>query len=107
MKRIGEDVAEKLTMCQASSQSGHAGANGPAQVRNHHTKHQWQPTSSTRHSTTGLLAQGAGGGTGPPTLYRQEAIFGRAGLAYSPIHAGAGVGICGVRLQPLVDALQS
>lgn len=39
-------------------------------------------------------------------LYRQEAIFGRAGLAIPRSTLGAWVGVCGVRLQPLVDALK-
>ena len=39
-------------------------------------------------------------------LYRQEAIFGRAGLAIPRSTLAAWVGVCGVRLQPLVDALK-
>ena len=39
-------------------------------------------------------------------LYRQEAIFGRAGFAIPRSTLGAWVGSCGVRLQPLVDALR-
>lgn len=40
-------------------------------------------------------------------LYRQEAIFGRAGLAIPRSTLGAWVGSCGVQLQPLVDALKA
>ena len=40
-------------------------------------------------------------------LYRQEAIFGRAGLAIARSTLGAWVGSCGVQLQPLVDALKA
>jgi len=40
-------------------------------------------------------------------LYRQEAIFGRAGLALPRSTLGAWVGVCGLRLQPLVDALKA
>ncbi len=40
-------------------------------------------------------------------LYRQEAIFGRAGLAISRSTLASWVGQCGVQLQPLVDALKS
>ena len=40
-------------------------------------------------------------------LYRQEAIFGRAGLAIPRSTLAAWVGQCGVHLQPLVDALRS
>src|SRR6202050_5359280 len=39
-------------------------------------------------------------------LYRQEAIFGRAGLALSRSTLAEWVGACGVRLQPLVEAMK-
>lgn len=39
-------------------------------------------------------------------LYRQERIFERAGLAIAQSTLGAWVGVCGVRWQPLVDALR-
>ncbi len=42
----------------------------------------------------------------PPSLvYRQEQIFARAGVAIPRSTLGAWVGMCGVQLQPLVDAL--
>jgi transposase len=37
-------------------------------------------------------------------LYRLERIFARAGLAIPQSTLGEWVGVCGVRLQPLVDA---
>ena len=40
-------------------------------------------------------------------LYRQTPIFGRAGLAIPSSTLGAWVGVCGVRLQPLIDALRA
>jgi transposase len=40
-------------------------------------------------------------------LYRQERIFGRAGVALPRSTLAQWVGICGVQLQPLVDALKS
>lgn len=40
-------------------------------------------------------------------LYRQENIFARAGLALPRSTLGQWVGVCGVRLQPLVDALRA
>jgi hypothetical protein len=40
-------------------------------------------------------------------LYRQEAIFERAGLAIPRSTLAAWVGVCGVRLQPLVDAMKA
>jgi transposase len=39
-------------------------------------------------------------------LYRQEQIFGRAGVALPRSTLAQWVGICGVQLQPLVDALK-
>jgi len=40
-------------------------------------------------------------------LYRQERIFGRAGLAISRSTLAEWVGACGVQLQPLVNALRN
>lgn len=40
-------------------------------------------------------------------LYRQQTIFGRAGVALPRSTLGAWIGICGLRLQPLVDALKT
>jgi len=40
-------------------------------------------------------------------LYRQEGIFARAGFAIPRSTLGAWVGVCGVQLQPLVDALRT
>jgi hypothetical protein len=40
-------------------------------------------------------------------LYRQEAIFERAGLAIPRSTLAAWVGVCGARLQPLVDAMKA
>jgi len=40
-------------------------------------------------------------------LYRQEAIFGRAGLALPRSTLAQWVGACGVRLRPLVDAMKA
>lgn len=39
-------------------------------------------------------------------LYRQEKIFGRAGLPIACSTLAQWVGACGVQLQPLVDALR-
>ena len=39
-------------------------------------------------------------------MYRQEKIFGRAGLAIPRSTLAQWVGTCGVQLQPLVDALR-
>src|SRR5437867_13277554 len=40
-------------------------------------------------------------------LYRQEGIFERAGVAIPRSTLAQWVGVCGVRLQPLVDALRA
>jgi transposase len=40
-------------------------------------------------------------------LYRQEAIFGRAGLALPRSSLAQWVGACGVRLQPLIEAMKA
>ncbi|MPW24123.1 IS66 family transposase, partial [Paraburkholderia sp. CNPSo 3157] len=57
--------------------------------------------------TTGLLAQVLVAKYGDHLpLYRQERIFERAGLAIPQSTLGEWVGVCGVRLQPLVDALR-
>ena len=57
--------------------------------------------------TIGLLAQVLVAKYGDHLpLYRQERIFERAGLAIPQSTLGEWVGVCGVRLQPLVDALR-
>jgi transposase len=57
--------------------------------------------------TAGLLAQVLVAKYGDHLpLYRQERIFERAGLAIPQSTLGEWVGVCGVRLQPLVDALR-
>jgi transposase len=110
IKRIGEDVAERLDYtpgvftverhvrgkwacvhCQTLIQ-----APVPAQVID-----KGIPTS-------GLLAQVlVAKYVDHLPLYRQEAIFGRAGAALSRSTLGQWVGECGVALQPLVDALKT
>ncbi|CAN7258411.1 IS66 family transposase [Pseudomonas brassicacearum] len=109
LKRIGEDVSEKLDytpgvftveqhirgkwvcdQCETLIQ-----APVPAQI------------IDKGIPTAGLLAQVmiAKYGDHLP-LYRQEKIFGRAGLAIPRSTLAQWVGLCGVQLQPLVDALR-
>jgi transposase len=58
--------------------------------------------------TTGLLAQVLVAKFADHLpLYRQEPIFGRAGLAISRSTLAQWVGSCGVQLQPLVDAMRA
>ena len=109
MKRVGEDVAEKLDY-----------APGVFSVERH-IRGKWacakcetiQQAPVEAHvidkgiPTTGLLAQVLVGKYADHLpLYRQEAIFGRAGLAIPRSTLAQWVGTCGVRLQPLVDALK-
>ncbi len=110
MKRIGEDVAEKLdyvpgvfsverhirgkwacAKCETLVQA-------PVQA---HVIDKGIPTS-------GLLAQVLVAKFADHLpLYRQEAIFARAGFAIPRSTLAQWVGSCGVQLQPLVDALKS
>ena len=109
LKRIGEDVSEKLdytpgvftverhirgkwvcAQCETLIQ-----APVPAQV------------VDKGIPTAGLLAQVMVAKYADHLpLYRQEKIFGRAGLAIPRSTLAQWVGSCGVQLQPLVDALR-
>jgi len=110
LKRIGEDVSEKLdytpgvfhverhirgkwtcAKCQMLIQ-----APVPAQVIDKGV------------ATAGLLAQVlVAKYADHQPLYRQEAIFERAGMALPRSTLAQWVGVCGVHLQPLVDALKA
>jgi transposase len=110
LKRIGEDVTEKLdytpgvfhverhirgkwacAQCQVLTQ-----APVPPQVIDKGVP------------TAGLLAQVlVAKYADHQPLYRQEAIFERAGVAIPRSTLAQWVGACGVQLQPLVDALRS
>jgi len=108
MKRIGEDVAEKLDY-----QPG-------VFTVERHVRGKWVCACCEKliqapvapHiidkglPTTGLLAQVlVAKFLDHLPLYRQEAIFERAGLAIARSTLAQWVGECGVQLQPLVDAL--
>ena len=110
MKRIGEDVAEKLDYVP-----------GVFTVERH-IRGKWacaQCETITQAPveahvidkgipTTGLLAQVLVAKYADHLpLYRQESIFARAGLAITRSTLAQWVGTCGVRLQPLVDALKA
>jgi transposase len=110
LKRIGEDVAEKLDYVP-----------GVFTVERH-IRGKWACAQCetiiqapvAAHvidkgiPTTGLLAQVlVAKYADHQPLYRQEAIFGRAGLAIPRSTLAQWVGTCGVRLQPLVDALKA
>jgi transposase len=110
LKRIGEDVAEKLDYVP-----------GVFTVERH-VRGKWVcaqcqtlvQAAVPAHiidkgiPTTGLLAQVLVAKYADHLpLYRQEGIFGRAGLAIARSTLAAWVGQCGVHLQPLVDALRA
>jgi transposase len=109
MKRIGEDVAEKLDY-----------APGVFTVERH-VRGKWAcarcqsliQVPVEAHvidkgiPTAALLAQVLVAKYADHLpLYRQEAIFGRAGFAIPRSTLAQWVGSCGVRLQPLADALR-
>jgi transposase len=109
LKRIGEDVSEKL-------------AYEPGQFTvERHVRGKWAclhcktliqapvPAEVIDKGipTSGLLAHVlVAKHADHLPLYRQEAIFGRAGLAIPRSTLAAWVGVCGVRLQPLAEALK-
>ena len=108
MKRIGEDVSEKLDYVP-----------GVFTVERH-IRGKWvcakcetlvqEPVAphiiDKGIPTTGLLAQVlVAKFLDHMPLYRQEAIFERAGMAIARSTLAQWVGECGVQLQPLVDAL--
>jgi transposase len=110
MKRIGEDVAEKLDY-----QPG-------VFTVERHVRGKWACAKCEKlvqapvapHvidkglATTGLLAQVLVAKYADHLpLYRQEGIFARAGLAIPRSTLAQWVGACGVQLQPLVDAMKA
>lgn len=110
MKRIGEDVAEKLDYepgvfsverhIRGKWACSHCETITQAPVDPH--------VIDKGIPTTGLLAQVLVAKYADHLpLYRQEMIFGRAGLAIPRSTLAQWVGTCGVRLQPLVDALRA
>ena len=109
MKRIGEDVAEKLDYVP-----------GVFSVERH-VRGKWACSQCETIMqapvdahiidkgipTTGLLAQVLVAKYADHLpLYRQEGIFGRAGVAIPRSTLAQWVGVCGVQLQPLVDAMK-
>ena len=110
LRRIGEDVAEKLDYVP-----------GVFSVERH-IRGKWACSQCETvvqapvdaHiidkgiPTTGLLAQVLVAKYADHLpLYRQEGIFGRAGVAIPRSTLAQWVGVCGVQLQPLVDAMKA
>jgi transposase len=110
MTRIGEDVSEKLDYTPGSF------------TVERHVRGKWSCVKCKTLTqapvpaeiidkglpTSGLLAHVlVAKHSDHLPLYRQEAIFERAGLAIPRSTLAAWVGVCGVRLQPLVDAMRA
>jgi transposase len=109
LKRIGEDVAEKLDY-QPGVFSVERHVRGKWVCAQCETLVQAPVPPHIIDKgipTTGLLAQVlVAKYVDHQPLYRQESIFGRAGLAIPRSTLAQWVGACGVQLQPLVDALK-
>ena len=110
MSRIGEDVAEKLDYepgvftVERHVRGKWACARCQTLVQAPVAPH----VIDKGIPTTGLLAQVLVGKFADHLpLYRQEAIFARAGFAIPRSTLAQWVGSCGVQLQPLVDALRA
>ena len=110
MTRIGEDVSEKLDYTPGSF------------TVERHVRGKWACAKCRTLTqapvpaeiidkglpTSGLLAHVlVAKHSDHLPLYRQEAIFERAGLAIPRSTLAAWVGVCGIRLQPLVDAMKA
>ena len=110
MKRIGEDVAEKLDYTPGTF-SVERHIRGKWVCQDCETLVQAPVPAHVIDKgipTTGLLAQVLVAKYADHLpLYRQEAIFGRAGLAIPRSTLAQWVGSCGVQLQPLVDAMRN
>jgi transposase len=109
MKRIGDDVAEKLDYVPGVF-SVHRHVRGKWACACCQTLVQVPVDPHVIDKgipTPGLLAQVLVGKFADHLpLYRQEAIFGRSGVAIPRSTLAQWVGSCGVELQPLVDALK-
>ena len=110
MKRVGEDVAEKLDYAPGvfTVERHIRGKWACAQCETIHQVPVDPHIIDKGIPTTGLLAQVLVAKYADHLpLYRQEAIFGRAGLAIPRSTLAQWVGSCGVQLQPLVDAMRT
>ena len=110
MKRVGEDVAEKLDYVPGvfTVERHIRGKWACAKCKTIHQVPVDPHIIDKGIPTTGLLAQVLVAKYADHLpLYRQEAIFGRAGLAIPRSTLAQWVGSCGVQLQPLVDAMKA
>src|SRR6218665_3619072 len=67
----------------------------------------WPSTQTTCRCTARKRSLVEPASPAPRPLYRQEAIFGRAGLAIPRSTLAQWVGSCGVQLRPLVEAMKA
>ncbi|HJW12070.1 MAG TPA: IS66 family transposase [Albitalea sp.] len=110
MQRIGEDVAEKLDYRPGSfTVERHVRGKWVCRCCEKITQAPIAPHVIDKGlPTTGLLAQVlVAKYLDHLPLYRQEAVFERAGHAIARSTLAQWVGECGVQLQPLVDALSA
>lgn len=110
MQRIGQDVAEKLDYVPGTF-TVERHIRGKWACRQCETLVQAPVPAQVIDkglATTGLLAQVLiAKYMDHLPLYRQESIYARAGVKLSRSTMAEWVGVCGVRLQPLVDALRA
>jgi transposase len=110
MKRIGEDVAEKLDYVPGTFQvERHVRGKWVCNVCEKIVQAPVPPHVIDKGiPTAGLLAQVlVSKYANHMPLYRQEEIYARSGVPIPRSTMAEWVGACGVRLQPLVDAMKS
>jgi transposase len=110
LKRIGEDVSEKLDYVPGEfTVERHIRGKWTCEQCETLTQAPVPPQVINKGiPTAGLLAQVlVAKYSDHLPLYRQERIFGRAGLTIPRSTLAEWVGACGVQLQPLVDALRN
>jgi transposase len=80
---------------------------GVRQMRDDRSGTSARPRDRQGHPDSRFVGPGVAKYVDHLPLYRQENIFARAGLALPRSTLGQWAGVCGVRLQPLVDVLRA